>query len=357
MKKIVALIFILFLFSCNRQTLNDNFVQIEGKTQGTTYHVNYIEKNAITYEKEIDSILKVIDNSLSTYIPSSLISGFNSSDTGCKIDEHILKVFWKSCEIHHYSNGAFDPTVKPLINFWGFGTEKINVIESIDKNLLDSILQFVGLEKVKLYEKTHDTIYKYMSEKEFPAGEYYLLKKNRAVQLDFNAIAQGYTVDVISEFLESKGVENYLVEIGGELRVRGKNPKGEYWKIGIDQPSDESKLDRPLQAIITLKNSSIATSGNYRKFYVKDGIKYSHTIDPKTGFPVQQNLLSVTVLTVDCMSADGYATALMAMGLEKAKQLLYANDFLQAYMIFSNENKEWETFMTSRMKDMIEEKK
>lgn len=356
-KNFPALIFLFFL-SCNNKTYEDNFIKIEGKTQGTTFHINYLEENSITYEKEIDSILKVIDNSLSTYIDSSLISKFNLSDTGSKIDEHILKVFWKSCEIHHFSQGAFDPTVKPLVNFWGFGTDKINVMDKIDPKQVDSILQFVGLEKVRLYEKNADTIFEYLSEKEFPDGEYFLLKNQPGVQLDFNAIAQGYTVDVVADFLESKGVENYLVEIGGELRANGKNPAGQYWKIGIDKPKDESNLDRPLQATVVLKSKSIATSGNYRKFYVKDGIKYSHTIDTKTGFPVQQKptMLSVTVLTNDCMSADSYATALMAMGLEKAKELINSSDYLQAYIVY-DEDGEWKSFITVQMKEIMDEKK
>lgn len=358
MKKKAIYIFILLAFSCRNKTQQENFIKIEGNTQGTTYHINYSEKNAITYEKQIDSLLKVIDNSLSMYIDSSILSAFNSSDTGSRIDEHILKVFWKSCEIHHYSGGAFDPTVKPLIDFWGFGTDKINVMAQIDKNQVDSILRFVGLEKVKLYEKTMDTIYEYLSDKEFPDGEYYLLKNNPAVQLDFNAIAQGYTVDLIAGFLEKKGVENYMVEIGGELRVKGKNSRGELWKIGIDKPIDESKLERPLQAVVTLKNKAIATSGNYRKFFVKEGVKYSHTIDTRTGFPVQQKtaILSATVLTDDCMSADGYATALMALGLEKAKELIYSSDYLEAYIIY-DENGEWKSFLTEKMKTIVEEKK
>lgn len=358
MKKNIIYTFILLAFSCKNETPQENFIKIEGNTQGTTYHINYSEKNAITYEKEIDSILKVIDNSLSIYIDSSILSKFNLSDTGSSIDEHILRVFWKSCEIHHYSRGAFDPTVKPLIDFWGFGTDRINVMEQIDKNQVDSILRFVGLEKIKLYEKTGDTVYEYLSDKEFPDGKYYLLKNNPAIQLDFNAIAQGYTVDVIAMFLETKGVENYLVEIGGELRVKGKNSRGEYWKVGIDKPVDESKLERPLQAVVSLKDKAIATSGNYRKFFIKDGVKYSHTIDTKTGFPVQQKttILSATVLADDCMSADGYATALMAMGLEKAKELIYSSDYLEAYIIY-DENGEWKSFLTEKMKSIIEEKK
>lgn len=348
-------LYLIFLNSCHESSLENNYIKLDGKTQGTTFHINFFDDNALTYEKQIDSLLKAIDQSMSTYIDSSILSEFNASDTGCMIDEHILRVFLKSYEIYEKSHGAFDPTVKPLIDFWGFGTSKIQVMDKIDKSALTPILQHVGLGKIRLFDNTKGAPISFTGEINFMNGEYYLLKEHRAMQLDFNAIAQGYTVDVISNFLESKGIENYLVEIGGELRGKGLNAKGELWKVGIDKPTDESTLDRPLQAILTLKNASVATSGNYRKFFIKDGIKYSHTIDPATGYPVQQKpaLLSVTVLTSDCMGADGYATAIMAMGLEKGKELLQGNRELEAYIIY-DDNGEQKTFLTEKMKEIIE---
>ena len=213
-------------------------------------------------------------------------------------DNYFLTCFECAKEIYESTNGAFDITVAPIVNAWGFGfTEAVEV----DSSLIDSLLQYLGMDSVGIVE-----------------GK--IWKEKDGIMLDMNAIAQGYAVDVLCEFLESKGIINYLVEIGGEIKTRGHNPRGTEWKVGIDRPIEGLQIPGvDLQAIVEISDRSLATSGNYRKFYEKDGVKYSHTIDPKTGYPVQHCLLSATVLAGDCMRADAYATGFMVMGYEKSR--------------------------------------
>ncbi|MCH7859882.1 MAG: FAD:protein FMN transferase [Candidatus Marinimicrobia bacterium] len=235
------------------------------------------------------------------------------------------------------TDGAFDPTVAPLVNAWGFGfTEGAS---DVDSAMIDSILNYVNYKLVRL--ENHK-----------------IAKDKPGVMLDFNAIAQGYTVDVLADFLESKGIDNYLIELGGELKARGKNQDEKWWKIGIDKPV-ENINEREIEAVIELKNKALATSGSYRKFYVKDGIKYSHTIDPKTGYPVNHSLLSATVLANDCMTADAYATAFMVIGIEKANAFLKENKDLDldVYFIYSTEEGLWKTYYSKDLEEVIVEKK
>ncbi|MCB0410235.1 MAG: FAD:protein FMN transferase, partial [Flavobacteriales bacterium] len=199
---------------------------------------------------------------------------------------------------------------------------------------IDSLLKFVDFNQVSI----NDSL---------------VMKINPGTMLDFNAIAQGYSVDVLALFLEEKGIENYMVEVGGELRVKGVNKNDTLWRVGIDKPIENNR-ERELQAIISLENSSLATSGNYRKFYEKDGVKYSHTINPLTGYPVQHSLLSVTVIAPTCALADAYATAFMVLGLEKSKQIVENNPDLEAFFIYSNEKNEMETFATKQIRKFIE---
>lgn len=331
---------------------NKEYIRLTGEAQGTTFSILYDDIQQRSFLAPVDSILRSIDSSLSLYIPMSILSKFNRCDSSCPIDEHIARMFWKSCEIHYYSRGAFDPTVKPLVSFWGFGPEKNAHPEVVDSALIDSLLKFVGMDKVKMYDKVNNSFVEWSEGKKFIPSEYELAKPHKNVQLDFNAIAQGYTVDVIADYFEGKGVENYLVEIGGELRVRGKNEKGELWEIGIDKPSENlntGEKGRPLQTILSIDNKSVATSGNYRKFYKKDGKNHGHIIDPKSGYPVmhQERVISATVMTDDCMSADGYATALMVMGLEPVKRLLEEKkNELGAFLIIADTTGKWKTFTT-----------
>ncbi|OQX99672.1 MAG: hypothetical protein B6I24_02075 [Bacteroidetes bacterium 4572_128] len=312
-KYFFIIILIFFFFSCkkNQKKYFKNF----GFAQGTSFHIIY--ENDMNLFQEIDSLLLEFDNSLSIYNKNSIISKVNRNEKVI-LDNYFKTLFLKSKEIHKFSNSYFDLTVAPLVNAWGFGLKNK---ENITKNLIDSILQFVGFEKITLKD-----------------GK--IFKENNKITLNANAIAQGYSVDIVSYFLEKNNIKNYLVEIGGEVKVKGFNEKSKAWRIGIDKPLENTNLsDRELQIILELNNKSLATSGSYRNFYEEKGVKYSHTINPKTGYPVRDSLLSVTVITEDCIFADAIATAFMVMGLEKTKIFLEKNTNLQAYLIYNDKGK------------------
>ncbi len=312
---------------------NAEYIKIAGFAQGTSYHITYKSKWGENLKNEIDTLLADFDKSFSTYLPASIISGINTNNTDIVINKDFKKLFDKSHEVYMATDGAFDITVAPIVNAWGFGfTERSDV----DSLLIDSLLQYVGMDKVKI-EK----------------GK--VVKEHKEIMLDANAIAQGYSVDVTAAFLDKKGIRNYLVEIGGEIRTRGVNDKGEIWKIGLDKPVEKNLVPGTyLQAVLQLKDRSLATSGNYRKFYEKDGVKYVHSIDPKSGYPVLKNLLSVTVLANDCMTADAYATAFMVMGIEKSMAFLYEHKELDAYLIYSDEKGDYQVFITEGLrKDIV----
>lgn len=327
-----------FLIICNLFTFckTENkekelqYYKVAGFTQGTTYHITY--SDTINYRPKIEKILKDFSRSLSTYDKTSLISGLNKNKENVALDNFFISVFNKSQEISEKTNGYFDATVAPVVNAWGFGFSKK---EKITKELIDSIKQYTGYKTVKIQNNR-------------------LVKKHKQTMLDFNAIAQGYSVDVVADFLDEKGIENYMIEIGGELITKGKNPDNRDWKIGIDKPIEHSQeSNRKIQAVVKLNNKALATSGSYRKFYEKNGIKYSHTINPKTGYPVQHNLLSVTVVAEDCISADAYATAFMVMGLEKSIKFVENTPSLEAYFISAKPNGGYEIYYTNGMKKMI----
>ena len=332
MRQLLAIFFIITLFSsCNKKS-ETNYYIVHGFTQGTTYNITYESLDTINYKNQIDSVLADFDTSLSTYITMSCISKINYNESNLT-DPYLRTVFNKSLEIYNKSDHAFDITVAPLVNAWGFGFSNS---EDITNAVIDSILQFVGFDKVKL----QDSI---------------IIKSDPRLMLDVNAIAQGYSVDIVSDFLDKQGINNYLVEIGGEVKTKGVNKKGKAWKIGIDKPFDNNNdPGKNLQAIISISNKALATSGNYRKFYERDGVKYSHTIDPKTGYPVTHSLLSATVIANDCITADGYATAFMVMGVDKAYDLVQKLPGIEAYFIYSDENGEFQEKMTPALKNMIE---
>lgn len=318
-----------FLNSCNNRS---KYVHDTGFIHGTIYHITYESNDDRDIKQEIEKCMHNFDKSLSTYDPNSIISKVNQNDTSVVLDYHFKTVFNKAVEVSKKTDGAFDMTVAPLVNAWGFGFKKMN---NIDSTLIDSLLQYVGYEKIKLIGNK-------------------IIKQNPNIMLDPNAIAKGYSVDVVCDFLDGKGIKNYLVEIGGEVRAKGVNDEDETWKIGIDKPIDDSTLSsRALEDIVYLKNQAIATSGNYRQFYIKNGIKYSHTIDPKTGFPVFHSLLSTSVFTKDCMTADAYATAFMVMGLKKSIKIVKNDPKLEAYFIYSNKKGEMKIYCTKKIKKMI----
>jgi len=285
---------------------------------GTTYSVKYISPrdNTDSVKTSIENKLKEYNNSVSTYIETSVISEFNRNPRGGVADEYLLSNLKLSQEIQKKSLGYFDPTVTPLINAWGFGLDKdVN----IDSATIDSLKELVGLNRQISIEG--DSI----------------IKARPGVQLNFNAIAKGYGVDVVAQHLIDMGVKNFLVEIGGEVRSNGLNTiDSRRWILGIDKPVDGSAPGTEFQAKVKLGDEAMATSGNYRNFYVKNGKKYAHTIDPMTGYPVDHNLLSASVIARNCSVADAWATGLMAMGLEKSKKVAKENQ-LDVFLIYDEE--------------------
>lgn len=317
MKRIIFSTVVIFLLASCKSELK-NSIQISGAAQGTTYHITYLAGQHSNYREAIDSIFKKIDLSLSTYKPGSVISKMNRNDTAVLADDYFSDVFTKSMEVSKKTKGLFDVTVAPVINAYGFGFTKK---EKVTQSLIDSLLRFVGYKKVRLTDRK-------------------LVKEMPQVKLDFNAIAQGYTVDVLSSFLESKGIRHYLVEVGGELRAKGKKSDDSYWTVGIEQPDENMAEGGTLNnVLIKIKDKSLATSGNYKKFYIEDGKKYTHIINPFTGYPAMNNLLSATVIAENCMIADAYATAFMVMGLDKAKQFLADNKNLGLEVLFIYDEK------------------
>lgn len=308
-------------------------IRIEGEAQGTTYHITYFDNQNRDFQPEIEKILKDFDLSVSTYIPNSIISRINSNEKNVIVDKYFTACFNKAKEVWKNTNGAFDPTVYPLSNAWGFGPGKK---QKIEKAKIDSMLQFVGFQLIQLKGNK-------------------VVKKDPRVALDFNAFAQGYSVDVVSDFLNSKGITAYIVEIGGEVYAKGRKPDGENWTIGIEKPIDNKETGNPLKAIVKLENLAIATSGNYRRFIIEDGVKYAHHIDPKTGYPTKNNLLSASIFAKECITSDANATGVLVLGLEKAKIFLQKHPELQAYLIYSDEKGNYQVYETSGIKAIISE--
>lgn len=297
---------------------------------GTTFHITYYDEANRNFKSSIDSLLVVFSQSLSTYIKGSEITEFNNGNAFHFKLPYFLPVLQKSVGIAQESDGAFDPTVMPLVNAWGFGPGKKMKLDSLQ---LDSIRQFVGIEKISF---NSDSVW----------------KDDPRVQLDFSAIAKGYGVDVVVYFLLNKGVDNLFVEIGGEVSTKGQHISSEKpWEVGILNPNSTYESQSYL-AYAQLKNRAMATSGNYFNFYEEDGIKYSHTIDPASGQTIQHQLLSASVFAEDCMTADGWATAFMVMGHEKAIEKLKTLDGVEAFLIFSTDEG-LQTYLTDGISESI----
>lgn len=301
----------------------------EGSIFGTFYHITY--QSTENLQEGINAVLKQVDQSLSPFNKNSVITAINEN-TSMNTDSMFTEVFLLAQEVSEATNGAFDITVAPLVNLWGFGFKNI---DNVNDTKVDSILPFIGYQKVCLINGK--------IEKEAPQ-----------LMLDCSAIAKGYGVDAAGKYLESKGIKNYMVEIGGEIRARGTNPQGELWRIGINTPKDDpTSTSNEIEEIIQVTQLSMATSGNYRNYYEKDGKKFAHTIDPRTGYPIQHNILSSTVLAQDCATADAYATAFMVLGLEEAQKILNEKHDLMAFFIYSNENGEMEKWYTENLNNLI----
>ena len=320
----------LLLVSCGTTTTNKVLVSNYGYTQGTTYNIRYMSADAVNYQSDIDSILHAVDQSLSTYVEESVISKINKNES-MQTDSLFMRVFKIAVNIAKETNGAFDPTIAPIVNFWGFGFEEI---AEKDESVLTDLMKTVGYEKLTIQDSL-------------------IVKSNPNTQIDLNAIAQGFTVDLIGEHLQKLGLTNYMIEIGGELKCHGLNADDELWRIGIDKPSETIQQDR-FQAIIEVPDKAVASSGNYRKFKVDEetGMKYAHTINPKTGKPVQTNLLSVTIVSESCMQADALATACMIMGVEKSIEFINSKPELDALLIYSDPKGEWLKHQTKGFKKM-----
>lgn len=284
---------------------------IHGYAQGTDYTVKYFARDSLVTKASIDSILLRIDSSMSLYKSYSLISRFNSSAHGIDVDADFEKVMLKAFEINKSTRGKFDVTVAPLVQLWGFGPKQID--EFPDSAAIKKALGCVGMQHLKLKGR--------------------ILKKQRAcVRIDLNGIAQGYSVDVVANYLISRGIKSFVVEIGGEIRMKGPKPDGSAMRIGIEGPADGGS-EPMIKHILGINNGAITTSGNYRKFLQKGGKKVSHLIDPKTGYPLQNEMISVTVYAKDALTADGYDNALMAMSLKEALAFVRNKD-IEAYFIY-----------------------
>ncbi len=315
-QQLFALIFIgiglIALFVFEEKAHNKRYFTDSGLVFGTTYHITYECDTALT--ASIRAAFAQVDGSLSMFNEHSTISAINRNDTSVVLDALFCRVFDRSMEVSAATDGAFDITVAPLVNAWGFGFKQSRVPTQHD---IDSLLQIVGYQKIEHQEDR-------------------IVKADPRVMLDCGAIAKGFGCDVVANTLKAHGVENYIVEIGGEVAVNGHNAQGEAWRIGINKPLDDSlSVASEIQQIATLTHGGMATSGNYRNFYVSDGKKYAHTIDPQSGYPVQHRLLSATIVADDCMTADAFATACMVLGLERSLQLCAANG-LQGFFIYSD---------------------
>ena len=333
--KYLVFILTMVMVAC-QPSVNEKVYLIEGEAQGATYHIKYIAERDENLKPAIDSILEVIDLSMSTYRPDSAISKINQGDTTVVVDEHFRKVFEASQQIWQESEGLFDPTVGVLVNAWGFGKQKISEADLPTDKKIDSLRKYVGFDKVALTEKN-------------------LIKKRYTeILFDFNAIAQGYTSDVVANYLSARGIKNYIVEIAGEMYLKGKNTvEDKSWTIGVENPLKPLD-DRDLVATIQFTNQGLATSGNYRKVWTdSNGRKYVHSINPLTGRATQSDVLSATVVAPSTMLADGYATMFMVMGLAKSKAFLEKHPDLAVLLVYSDDKHQEATYKTKSFEKLI----
>ncbi len=319
----VGAFFLFFNFDKNKEEQLQT-VTFNGFVQGTTYRITYLDKNGTNYQQEIMAELRKIDKSMSVFDSTSIISCINRNEE-VEVDSLFKVVFIRAQKIAAETDGTFDMTVGPLVRLWGFNKGKR---QTVTQAMIDSLKPFIGYQKVKLEGNR-------------------IIKQSPQIQLDANAIAQGFSSDVIGNFLESKGISNYMVEVGGEIMTKGNSPRGDSWRVGINKPiEDSTSTINEIEVVIEIKNTGLATSGNYHKYYYHNGKKYVHEINPATGYPVEHNLLSVTVVAPNATDADAYATACMVFGLEKSKQFIEKLPNVEAYFIFLNKEGKFETIWT-----------
>lgn len=320
----IFLLLLQMIPGCEKKTGEWQRVQFSGRAQGTTYQVIYLSRDGFNFRKEMEQILESIDSSLSLYRAGSLINRFNESSRGIVMDGYFRDVVKKGQEVSRLTGGAFDMTVKPLVDAWGFGEKRGAIVP--DSGRIKKLLHLVDYRLVEIKGDS-------------------LIKRHPAVRIDANGIAQGYTLDVLAEFLEKRKIRNYLVELGGEIRVNGKNLEGRPWRIGIETPPDgnaagrdKGKFAAPVTKMITFSGKAVSTSGNYRRFFESGGKHYAHTIDPRSGYPVQNQLISVTVVAPDCITADAWDNALMVLGIPASFEKLRKENNIEALFVYSDEN-------------------
>lgn len=335
--KALAMLGLLLFCSCDKKV---SLIHLSGRTMGTQYNVKYFTKtkleDKVKTQQLVDELLKKVNKEMSTYLKDSEISYFNQTDRlgWLKISSDFFKVTSYALQLAHESEGAFDPTIGPLVNLWGFGPGGIKKVPTAEE--IDEALKRVGYDKINLNKERSE-----------------IKKKVPGVYLDLSALAKGFGVDKVGEFLENNGIENYMVEIGGEVRTKGRKEDNSSWKIAIEAPHPTSQGEA-YQRVLNLDSLSLATSGNYRNFFMENGKKYSHTINVKTGKPVAHSLASVSVAdSKSCMKADALATALMAMGQEKGFEYAEKND-IAAYFVYREDGQEEQKFVTRETKKFKE---
>lgn len=312
-----------------RQQQSTPYQKNAGLIFGTTYSVTY--QCGEDLQKEIEAELKKVDDEFSMFNSQSIVARLNNGEQP-ELSNDFIDVFKLARQVSEDTNGAFDITVAPLVNAWGFGFKHEQMPS---KEQVDSLRELIGYRYVTLKDKN-------------------ITMQKPGMMLDFSAIAKGYGVDVVARLLERHDIKNYMVEIGGEITTRGINPERVPWRIGVNKPSEDAlNENHELQTILNVTDKSMATSGNYRNFYVKGGKKYAHTIDPKTGYPVQHSLLSATVLTDRCAKADAYATSFMVLGMDGAKQILERHKELMAYLIYTDNKGNLSVWYSPSLKDKI----
>jgi len=331
LRKVLVLFAVVLVFGCGSRSYVKN--QNWGNALGTTYSIIYIADQELDYQQEIDSVFQVLNQSMSTYIPTSDISRINEGDSTIVVDGMFQEVFDVSTKVHEASNGYFDPTIGVLANAWGFGPgEQIE----LDSLRVDSLLSYVGWDKVQLNP------------------DHTISKAHPAIRFDFNAVAKGYAIDRLGAMLDAKGIKNYLVEVGGEVLAKGTNKvSGKQWTVGIDDPQVET--GRQLKRIVSLEDKAMASSGNYRKFRVdpETGEKYVHTINPKTGYTKNAYVLATSVVANTCAVADAFATTFMAMDLKDSKELLKEHEELDAYIIYLDDEGKTQEFFTPGFEALV----
>ena len=324
---ILVMISLVVFASCDKQPQK---TVLQGLAQGSYYAITYYDEQNRNFQREIDSIFHAVDMSVNLWVDNSIISKVNRNED-VTLDSIFIGNFNIAQKAAVLSDGYFDPTISPIVAAWGFSYKNG---DSITPQLIDSLRQLVDYRKVRIEN-----------------GK--VIKENPDITLDFNAIAQGYTSDLIAKFLESRGIKNYLVDTGGEIMARGEKPNGQPWIVGIEKPAENMDSERIVQTCIALRDKGLVTSGSSRKYVERDGKRYSHCIDPKTGYPVEHQVLSVTVMAENSVWADALASIGMVMGLEKSLQLFQSMENVEAYYIFVNGQGELETFATEGFERLI----